>query len=118
MSPYEKKVILKLLPIADVLLAPLVYPSAWLLKMVRHARVDRLPNCRNALWRIGVFPIRDHYYEPQFDNRKQSRPFSQERMLPGIDWNTNEQLKLLTTFSFSQELADIPQEKPDALEFY
>ena len=118
MSPYQKQVILKLLPVADVLLAPFVYPSAWLLKMVRRARVDRLPNCRNALWRMGVFPIRDHYYEPQFDHRKTRRSFSEDRTLPGIDWNIAEQLKLLATFSFSQEIADIPQEKADDLDFY
>ena len=86
--------------------------------MVRHARVDRLPRCRNALWRIGVFPIRDHYYEPQFDNRKAKRSFSEDRALPGIDLNVTEQLNLLTRFSFGQEIADLPQEKPDALEFY
>ena len=68
--------------------------------------------------KIGVFPIRDHYYEPQFDNRNPKQPFSQDRALPGIDWNVTEQLSILDTFSFSQELADIPTEKPDTLDFY
>ncbi|HXM33667.1 MAG TPA: class I SAM-dependent methyltransferase [Pyrinomonadaceae bacterium] len=113
-----KRFILKVLPFADVVLPPFVYPSAWLLKLIRQARVDRLPRCRNALWRMGVFPIRDHYYEPQFDNRKARRPFSQDRPLPGIDWNTPEQLKLLASFSFSGEIADIPLEQPNTLEFF
>src|SRR6185436_2019317 len=107
MNPYKKKVILRLLPIADVIFAPFVYLSAWLLKLVRQARVDRLPHCRQALWRVGVFPIRDHYYEPQIDNRKTRFPFSQERALPGIDWNINGQLNLLTSFTFAQEIAKL-----------
>ena len=118
MNSNRRRIILQLLPIADVLLAPFVYPAAWLLKLVRQARVDRLPKCRNALWRVGVFPIRDHYYEPQIDNRQPKRPFSQERTLPGIDWNTIEQLELMTSFSFTLELADIPHEKPETLAFY
>jgi predicted O-methyltransferase YrrM len=117
MNPNKKKFILKLLPVADVLLAPLVYPAAWLLKLIRLARVDRLPHCRQALWRIGVFPIRDHYYEPQIDNRNPGQPFSRERELPGIDWNINGQLNLLGSFSFAQELADIPQDEAHAREF-
>lgn len=68
--------------------------------------------------RIGVFPIRDHYYEPQFDNRTTQQPFSQDRNLPGIDWNITEQLKLLDTLSFSQELVGIPKQKPDNFDFY
>ncbi len=113
-----KKLILRLIPVADVLLAPLAYPSAWLLKLVRRAGVHRLPICKNALLKIGVFPIRDHYFEPQFDHRKPKQPFSQDRNLSGIDWNVPEQLKLLATFSFSREIADIPIEKRDGPGFY
>jgi hypothetical protein len=114
----ERKLISRLLPVVDVLLLPFVYPSAWLLRKVRGAGLHRLPNCRNALTRVGVFPIRDHYYEPQFDHRKPRQPFSQDRTLPGIDWNIPEQLKMLATFSFSQELEHIPQKKPETRDFY
>jgi len=113
-----KKLILRFLPIVDVLLVPFIYPSAWLLKKVRSLGVQSLPNCKNVLMKIGVFPIFDHYYDPQFDNRKPKQPFSRDRILPGIHWNTAEQLKILDTFSFSQELADIPQDKSLTLEFY
>jgi hypothetical protein len=113
-----KKMIIKILPVFDLLLVLFVYPAAWLLMKVRRIGVHRLSNCRNALMKIGVFPIRDHYYEPQFDYRKIKQPFFMDRNLPGIDWNVAEQLKLLATFSFSHELARIPHEKPEALEFY
>jgi len=108
----------KFLPVADILLAPFVYPAAWLLKQVRFAGVQRLPRCRNALMKMGVFPIRNHYYEPQFDNRNLKMPLSHDRVLPGIDWNNAEQLEIISAFSFSRELEDLPQKKTGTLEFY
>lgn len=113
-----KKLLPRFLLVVDSLLFPFVYPSAWLLKKLRHAGVHRLPKCKNALMRIGVFPIRDHYYEPQFDHRNPKQPFSQDRALPGIDWNISGQLAILAGFSFSQELADLPKKKMSTLDFY
>jgi len=103
---------------ADILLLPWVYPAAWLLKNIRRAGVHRLPCCKNALLNIGVFPIRNHYFEPQFDNRNPSPDFSEERNLQGIDWNISGQLEILETFRYSEELANIPQEESGSLEFH
>lgn len=108
----------KMIPYADIFLVPFVYPSAWLLKNIRKVGVQRLPLCKKALLNIGVFPIRDHYYEPQFDMRKMKRPFSEERSLPGINWNIQEQLKILEQLTFSEELKEFPVEKVDDLHFY
>jgi hypothetical protein len=113
-----KKLIKRMLPMADIILMPFVYPAAWLLKMVRRAGVYRLPRCKSALMNVGVFPIRNHYHEPQFDNRTPKPDFSQERYLPAIDWNLSEQLKTLERFGYAQELANIPQEKQANLAFY
>jgi hypothetical protein len=112
------KLIQKILPIADMLLMPFVYPAAWLLKNIRRAGVQRLPYCKGALMTVGVFPIRNHYYEPQFDNRIPKPDFSQNRNLPGINWNIPGQLATLERFTFAKELSDIPQEKPKSLNFY
>ncbi len=112
------KLILKILPVADITLMPLVYPAAWLLKNIRKAGVHRLPLCKRVLMNVGVFPIRNHYYEPQFDNRIPQQEFSQDRNLQGINWNISEQLETLETFTFSQELLDIPHEKTGSLKFY
>ena len=38
--------------------------------------------------------------------------------MPGIDWNTQEQLTLLNSFSSENEFRNIPGVKPDTLEFY
>lgn len=113
-----EKLILKILPVADKILMPLVYPAAWLLKNIRKAGVHRLPLCKNALMNVGVFPIRNHYYEPQFDNRMPEPDFSQDRNLKGINWNISEQLEVLKTFTFSEELVDIPQKKQEPLKFH
>ena len=113
-----KKLIQKILPVADIVLIPFVYPAAWLLKNIRKAGVHRLPHCKNALLNVGVFPIRNHYYEPQFDNRISKPDFSQDRNLQGINWNISGQLEMLKSFTFSKELSNIPQEKTESLKFY
>ena len=113
-----KNLIKKALPVADIRLMPPVDPAAWLLKNIRKAGVHRLPLCKNALMKVGVFPIRNHYYEPQFDNRNPRPDFSQDRNLQGIDWNISGQLKMLRSFTFSQELLELPREKQGTLELY
>lgn len=113
-----KRFVLKLLPIADILLTPVVYPAAWLLKNIRKVGVQRLPHCKDALMKVGVFPILDHYYEPQFDYREPNPAFFQDRNLPGINWNVPGQMEMLKKFRYSEELTNIPQEKPSTLKFY
>ncbi len=113
-----KRLARALLPIVDFLLAPFVYPSALLMKAVRRAGVHRMPRCKRALLQMGVFPIRDHYYEPLFDGRKLNRPLDRARELPGIDWNIAGQLDLLSHFRFGNELKDIPASKTADLAFH
>jgi hypothetical protein len=108
----------KLIPVADAIATPFVFPAAWLLRKIRAVGVERLPSCKSALLRMGVFPLRDHYYEPQFDLRNLHRPLTEERPLPGIEWNVHEQLALLESLSFADELVDTPFEKPDTRRFY
>jgi hypothetical protein len=95
---FMKKFRFVLLHLIDVLLIPFIYSIALLPKKIRHTGVHK---CKYALLRIGVFPIRNHYYEPQFDYRELAQPLSQDRNLPGIDWNIREQIKLLESFSFA-----------------
>lgn len=113
-----RKLIHKILPIIDLVLVPFVYPSAWLLKKIRKIGVDKLPRCKKVLFEVGVFPISNHYYEPQFDHRYGKPDFSQDRILPGLEWNVQGQLEFLESFIFADELAQIPDEKQDSLQFY
>lgn len=113
-----KNLIYKLVRYADPFLVPFVYPSAWLLKIIRMTGVQRLPLCRKILLNVGVFPIRDHYTEPQFNMTEMKDSLSKERHLPGIDWNIPEQLEYLEALTFAWELKDFPLEKTGKLGFY
>jgi hypothetical protein len=108
----------KFLAAADFLLPPFIYMCAWLLRKVRRAGVQRLPRCKNTLMKAGVFPILDHYYEPQFKYCNLKQPLEQDRILPGIDWNTAEQLRILATFSCVHEFECVPKEQVNPPEFY
>lgn len=103
-----KKFLKKITRFIDLLLLPFVYPSAGLLKIIRIAGVKSLPLCKNALIQMGVFPVRNHYYEPQFDFRNIKRPFSDERFLTGIEWNISEQIHLLDQLIYADELVNTP----------
>ena len=67
--------------------------------------------------RVGVFPVRNHYYEPQFDMRGLRTLLSDDRTLPGIDWNVGEQLELLGRFTFGAELTNLPPAPTGRREF-
>jgi hypothetical protein len=112
-----KRFVKSVLPLADIVLAPIVYPAALLLKMIRKAGVSKMRFCKSALMRVGVFPIINHYYEPLFDSRSLRYSLDQDRKLPGIDWNVAEQLKILEDFDFNEELKDIPKYETDKIGF-
>ncbi|MDJ0711803.1 MAG: class I SAM-dependent methyltransferase [Woeseiaceae bacterium] len=113
-----KELLLRFSRVVDLFLFILVYPAALLLKFVRGIGVEALPLSKNALFNVGVFPIINHYYEPQFDHRSPDLAFGHDRNLRGIDWNTDGQLDTLTRFRFAEELADVPLEKPSTRGYY
>ena len=113
-----KELLLKILPIADAMLFPLVYPAALILKFIRWVGVHYLPMCRKVLLQIGVFPIKNDYYEPLFDPRQLRHSLSENRNLTGINWNVEEQLSFLEKFQFANELENVPLSKKDDLTFY
>ena len=113
-----KKLVRGMLPVIDLVLAPFVLFSAWLLEKYRKYGIKNLTRCRSVLFKTGVFPIRNHYYEPQFDFSDRKIDFSADRDLPGIDWNVSGQLEWLQNFNHSDELNDLPQKQVQSLEFY
>ncbi len=113
-----KKLIIKMVFLIDILLVPFVFLAGLLLKNTRRIGFQRLPFCKKMLLNIGVFPIRNHYYEPQFDFREMDRKFTDKRLLPGINWNVQNQLKLMREFNYATELENIPMEKTSDLEYY
>ena len=73
--------------------------------------------CKRALMQVGVFPIRNHYYEPLFDSRMLKHPLERERSLPGIYWNVPEQVDLLESFCFDEEFRDFLNQDANELSF-
>jgi hypothetical protein len=96
----------RILPFVDVFLFPFVYPAGFLLKLIRRGGVHRMPLSKRALLQVGVFPIRNHYYEPKFDTRDLVSS-SVVRELPGVDWNVEGQLALLASFDYSNEIESV-----------
>ena len=109
-SPRVKPLVERfVIPPADMLLAPLTFLAACLLKLVRRVGVYRMTVSRAILRRVGVFPIRDHYYEPMFHPRHLRKSLRDERALPGIEMNEAEQLALLEQFDCGAELDRLPR---------
>ena len=102
----------------DLLLLPFAAAAALLLLAVRRTGLQRLPACRRALVRIGVLPVRRHYYEPFLDPRGLAPPDGEaEREIVGIDWNIGGQLALLERLRFEPEIPDLAAPRQEPLEF-
>jgi len=111
------KGISKALPVFDLLLSPFTFLAAIWFYIIRKSGVRRAPLSRRIFLDIGVFPIRNHYYEPLF-NSKEIRPTWKNRYLPGIDMNIGEQLSLLSQFGYAEELKQFPLNKNGSLRYY
>lgn len=102
----------------DILLSPFVFISAVILLIVRRVGFKHFRTCKKALLRVGIMPILNHYYEPLFDKRNLTKPLSDNRVLPGIDWNVQEQISILNSFMYNEEFKGIPDTYKDDLTFY
>jgi len=97
--------------VLDLFLSPFVYPSGRLLYAIRRFGVQHLPLCRKTLDAAGVFPVRDHYYEPLTNPKHLSARFGEPRDLPGIAWDLEGQrlwLQRLSRYAGELKAADLP----------
>ena len=74
--------------IFDFLLVPFSYIFLPFFRFIRKYGVHHFPLNLKAFLRIGVFPIRDHYYEPQLTysptfDAQQKRPLAIDFDMPG-----------------------------------
>jgi hypothetical protein len=116
-----KNIVKACAPAIDLLLAPFVAASGWLLLMTRRLGLARLPVSKRILLSIGVYPLRDHYYEPLFDTRHLRYPLGEVRSLPGIDLDEPCQLRLvedLARAGYAAELQDLPSGPTGRVEFH
>ena len=80
----------------------------------------RLKFSRELLKKVGVYPIRDHYYYPLFKDSRLKKSLREPRNLPGIDFRLEKQLHLLGNLTFAKELEDMKlnEKKYEIKEFY
>jgi len=102
----------------EIVLSPLTFLGGVWLGMSRRYGIHKLPVTRTILRRIGVFPIRDHYYEPMFNFAFGSGSDGNARPLPGLDLNVDGQLEFLSRFRFQDELRGFPLERTAKREFF
>ncbi|MDF2823523.1 MAG: uncharacterized protein K0R68_931, partial [Mycobacterium sp.] len=103
---------------ADLFLVPIAVTAAFAMRLIRRAGLERLPRTLGTLRKIGIYPLRDHYYEPLFNPSYLRKPLSDDRDLPGVDWNVEGQLQLLAQFDYNSELVEIPLESRGQLEYH
>ncbi len=110
-----KKILKSLFPVlrpaVDVVLSVLAIPAGFVMLLYRRIGSRRLPVTTWVLRSIGVFPIRNHYYEPLFDDRHLAHPLDTPRVLPGIDFNVPNQLELLRQMSYANEFTEFVQQQ-------
>jgi predicted O-methyltransferase YrrM len=107
----------KLFKLLLLLGSPLTLLSAIWLKCVRRVGIGRLEE--KIFMRVGVLPIIDHYYEPLINPKKGlTRSLREDRELPGIDFNIEEQLILLDKFNYNEELVKVPINKGAEFGYY
>lgn len=99
--------------VIDVIVAPFIAPVILFQLILRKNKFRSFPILKRIFVCIGVYPIRNHYYEPLFDSRKLRKSLREDRNLPGINLNIDEQVKLLNQFNYNSELINIPYYKKD-----
>ena len=105
----QVKVKLFICRVVDVLISPAVLLASMLLKVIRIAGIERLPVARFIFRTVGLFPIRNHYYEPLFVPSQLRGNPSVPRALPGIDWNLDTQIATVGELNeFTSELPAMP----------
>jgi len=86
-------------------------PSSLIMLLYRKFGSHKLPISKKILDFIGIFPLTDHYYEPQFNFKKLSKNFNKRRNLTGINFQLNNQLHNLSNLIFKNELIELKLEK-------
>lgn len=86
--------------------------------MIRRAGIQRMAASRWIFRSVGVFPLRNHYYDPYINIRDLKHSLREPRPLPGIDWNLDEQFEWLDRFHYNDELLALPLKRERPLEYF
>jgi predicted O-methyltransferase YrrM len=95
----------------DFFFFTVLIPSSLIMLLYRKFGSHKLPISKKVLNFIGIFPLTDHYYEPQFNFKKLSKNLNKRRNLTGINFQLNYQLHNLSNLIFKNELVELKLEK-------
>ena len=98
-------------PVFDLIFVLLSIPSSLILKITREFGIHRLPLTLKFFKFIGIFPIRDHFHEPLFNDKHLKKPLNIARNLPGLKFNEKKQLQLLSKLNFKTEFIEYVEEE-------
>ncbi len=93
--------------LVDSVLAVAAVPVAVVSSVFRRIGAHRLRITARVFRKFGVFPVRDHYYEPLVNPDHLRHGLGRDRDLPGIQMNEQGQLDLLDTLQCSAELEEL-----------
>src|SRR5688572_11249940 len=91
----------------DFITAIFALPAGALLRRARRAW-PYMPLTRRVLRIAGVFPMRQHFYEPVVFAEDLHRPLTEERTIAGLDLNVAGQVELLDELRYADELRQFP----------
>ena len=94
----------------DFFLSVLLVPASIVMIIFKKIGSSKLNFSRNILLKIGIFPIIDHYYEPQFNFENLKKKLDEKRNLPGINFDITQQLQLLEKIDHKEELLSLDLE--------
>jgi len=99
-----KKNLNKLKFLIDILFYIFLIPASTIMLLYRKFGAHKLPFSKKILNHFGIFPLTSHYYEPQFNFDQLKNKLSENRNLPGVNLNLNQQLNNLSSLIYSNEL--------------
>jgi hypothetical protein len=104
---------------ADVLLSPFTFLAALWYKYIRSGHGANMPISEKIFMKTGLLPVNDHYYQPLINPLKYlTQPLNQDRKLPGLNLNTDEQVELLNRLDYSDELNEIDFDERGNFRFF
>ena len=90
----------------EILFLPILFIAALTMRFYRRIGSKRLKLSTKVLKNVGVFPIRDHYYEPLCNDKHLTKDLRKPRDLPGIDFNEIKQIKFLKKLNYQTEFTN------------
>ena len=107
MKQLLKKTIVKSRLLFDVSILVFVFFSAIILKIYKLLGVKNLTLSTKLIRKIGIYPIRNHYYEPQFIHDHIIHKFNKKRKIDKIFNYRKSDFKILNKLRYSNEIKNL-----------